>query len=253
MQSAFVMAWVYPFRITKGERHDKKQVAWLVYTCGHFLGDDDLANANNVFRPIHAQSIYVSIATKIFRLLLIMGSMLPLKTALADTPQNDNIEVKVQITGDNVIVDLSLVVSATRQQVWAVLTDFEHMSGFVSNLKESKVIGTSGSGLKIFQRGAANFGLIDFPFESTREILLTPFDKIQSHMISGNMQKMDGTTQLVEEGGNTRIIYHTDTIPGRWLPPIAGRHFIEHETRAQFRELRDEILRRKLSSVALSN
>ena len=67
------------------------------------------------------------------------------------------------------------------------------------------------------------------------------------------MHKMDGTTQLVEEGDSARIIDHTDSIPGCWLPPIAGRHFIEHETRAQFQELRDEMLRRKSSSLALNN
>ncbi len=195
----------------------------------------------------------MSVAVKIFRFLLIIGSMLVLTAAFADTPQDEDIEVKVQINGDNVSVDLSLVVPATRQQVWTVLTDFEHMSSFVSNLKESKVIGTSGSALKIFQRGSANYGPIDFPFESTREIQLTPFDKIQSHMISGNVRRMDGTTQLVEEGAGTRIVYHMDSIPGYWLPPIAGRQFIEHETRAQFQELRDEILRRKSSSVVLNN
>lgn len=180
--------------------------------------------------------------------LLIIGPVLFMAAAFAEPLPNEDIEIKVQIVGEDVIVDLSLFVSATPQQVWAVLTDFDHMSGFVSNLKESHVLSTSGSTQKIFQRGSANYGLIDFPFESTREMLLTPFDKIQSHMISGNMHKMEGTTQLVEEGGRTRIIFHTDTIPGRWIPPIAGKLFIEHETREQFREIRDEIFKRKKAS-----
>jgi hypothetical protein len=45
---------------------------------------------------------------------------------------------------------------------------------------------------------------------------------------------------------------HADTIPGHWLPPFAGKRFIEHETRAQFEQLRDEMLRRKSSAVALA-
>jgi hypothetical protein len=65
-------------------------------------------------------------------------------------------------------------------------------------------------------------------------------------MISGNMRKMDGITQLVGTAdGRTRVIFHTDSIPGYWIPPIAGNAFIEHETREQFQELRDEIFRRK--------
>jgi carbon monoxide dehydrogenase subunit G len=165
-------------------------------------------------------------------------------SSIAEQLQDEDIDVKVQIKGENVIVDLSLAVVATRPDVWDVLTDFEHMASFVSNLKESKVVSNSGDTLNVYQRGVASYGPINFPFESTREIKLTPFDKMQSHMISGNMTKMDGTTQLTEEGGKTRIQLHTESIPGVWLPPIAGRVFIEHETRSQFQEIRNEIIKR---------
>ncbi len=178
-------------------------------------------------------------------LLLFMLPALFIVTAFADSQQDERIEIKVQVTGENVIVDLSLLVPATRQQVWAVLTDFDHMASFISNLKESKVISTSADTLKVFQRGSAKYGPISFPFESTREMQLAPFDKIRSHMISGNMRKMEGTTQLVDEGAQTRIIYHTDSIPGVWIPPIVGKVFIEHEIREQFREIRNEIVKRK--------
>ncbi len=181
--------------------------------------------------------------------LLFMWLVLFMATALAEPQQDEGIEVKVQVVGENVIVDLSLVVPATRQQVWAVLTDFDHMAGFISNLKESKVVSTSADTMKVFQRGSAKYGPIKFLFESTREMQLAPFDKIQSRMISGNMRKMEGTTQLVDEGAQTRIIYHTDSIPGVWIPPIVGKVFIEHEIREQFREMRDEIIRRKQSTT----
>ncbi|WP_090829333.1 SRPBCC family protein [Nitrosovibrio tenuis] len=170
--------------------------------------------------------------------------------ALADPRQDKDIDVKVHIAGESVIVDVTFAVPATRQEVWVVLTDFEHMADFVSNLKESKVVSTSGNTLKIFQRGTATYGPISFPFESTREIRLIPFEKIRSHMISGNMRMMDGTTQLIDEGGQTRIIYHTDTIQERWIPPIIGKVFIEHEIRKQFHEMRNEIIKRKRASAS---
>lgn len=182
--------------------------------------------------------------------LLFIWSVLFMAAAFADPQQEEAIEVKVQVAGGNVIVDLSIVVPATRQEVWAVLTDFDHMAGFVSNLKESRVVSTSADTMKVFQRGSAKYGPISFPFESTREMQLTPFDKIQSHMISGNMRKMEGTTQLVDEGAQTRIIYHTDSIPGVWIPPIVGKVFIEHEIREQFQEMRNEIIKRKQVPVS---
>jgi carbon monoxide dehydrogenase subunit G len=177
--------------------------------------------------------------------LLLIWSALFMQIAMAEPAVDEDIEVKVKIAGESVTVDLSLVVPATRQEVWSVLTDFGHMADFISNLKESRVISTSGNTLKIFQRGVATYGPINFPFESTREIRLTPFDKIKSHMISGNMRKMEGMTRLVDEGGQTRIIYHTDTIQEVWVPPLAGNLFIEHEIREQFKEMRNEIMKRK--------
>ena len=182
--------------------------------------------------------------------LLLVWSVLFMTTALSDARHKKNIEVKVHIAGENVIVDVIFAVPATRQEVWVVLTDFENMADFVSNLKESKVVGVSGDTLKVFQRGSATYGPITFPFESTREIRLTPFEKIQSHMISGNMRKMEGTTHLVEEGGQTRIIYHTDSIQEHWIPPIVGTTFIEHEIREQFHEMRNEIIKRKKASAS---
>jgi hypothetical protein len=177
--------------------------------------------------------------------LLLIWSALFIQIAMAEPAVDEDIEIKVKIAGESVTVDLSLVVQATRQEVWSVLTDFGHMADFVSNLKESRVISTSGNTLKIFQRGVATYGPINFPFESTREIRLTPFDKIKSHMISGNMRKMEGMTRLIDEGGQTRIIYHTDTIQEVWVPPLAGNLFIEHEIREQFKEMRNEIMKRK--------
>lgn len=182
---------------------------------------------------------------KTYFVLLIVWLALFMATAFADPQQDEDIEVKVLVAGQNVIVDLSLVVPATRQQVWAVLTDFDHMASFISNLKESRVVSISTDTMMVFQRGSARYGPLSFPFESTREMQLDPFDKIRSHMVSGNMHKMEGTTQLVDEGAQTRIIYHTDSIPGVWIPPIVGKVFIEHEIREQFREIRNEIIRRK--------
>lgn len=179
------------------------------------------------------------------KLFLLIFLCLPAVPTFADEPPGEDIEVKVQIEGEDVIVDLSLMVPATQQQAWAVLTDYEHMAGFISNLKESKIISASENMQNIFQRGSASYGPLSFPFESTREIRLAPFNEIRSHLLKGNMRKMEGTTRFVSEGAQTRIVYHADTIPGVWIPPIIGKVFIEHEVREQFREMRNEIIKRK--------
>ena len=164
---------------------------------------------------------------------------------MAADPHENPIEVIVYINGEDVIVDVDFLVPVTPQKAWDVLTDFDHMAGFVSNLQMSKIIDSEKNTLHISQKGVAKYALLTFPFESIREIHLTPIEKIQSHLISGNMHKLEGLTRLVPEGDHTRIIYHSDTIPGVRIPLVIGKAFIEHETREQFQEMRDEMLRRK--------
>lgn len=163
----------------------------------------------------------------------------------ADSLESKDIEVQVSMVGEDIIIDLNFSVSATQQEVWNVLTDFEGMADFVSNLKESKVVSVSEDKFTIFQRGAAIYGPINYPFESTREVRLFPYHKILTHLVSGNMHKLEGATYLTDEGGQTRVIHRTDAIPKVWIPAAVGKIFIEHEMREQFNEMRNEIIKRK--------
>jgi carbon monoxide dehydrogenase subunit G len=181
--------------------------------------------------------------------LLFMWSVLFTAGASADSLEGKDIEVQVNMVGENIIIDLSFAVPATQQEVWDVLIDFDRMADFVSNLKESKVVSISEDTLTIFQRGAATYGPVSYPFESTREVRLIPYHNIRTHLISGNMRKMEGTTYLVDEGGQTRVIHRTDTIPKVWIPAAVGKVFIEHEMREQFNEMRNEIIKRKKAAL----
>ena len=111
------------------------------------------------------------------------------------------------------------------------------------------MVSISKDSFTIFQRGAATYGPVDFPFESTREVRLIPYHKIRTSLISGNMRKLEGTTHLIEDGGQTRVIHRTDAIPKVWIPETVGKIFIEHEMREQFNEMRNEIIRRKRASL----
>ena len=175
------------------------------------------------------------------------GIVLPLLTlvALAAPAEDGPIAVKVEVAGEIVRVEASFYVGAPPEETWEVLTDFEHMAKFVTNLKSSGILSRSGNSLTIAQQGAASFGPLSFTFESTREIRLTPVDQIRAHMLNGNMKRYDSTTQLASEGAGTRVQFRSEAVPETWLPPIVGVRFIETETRQQLQEMRDEIHRRR--------
>ncbi|MBI5921900.1 MAG: SRPBCC family protein [Betaproteobacteria bacterium] len=176
------------------------------------------------------------------RLLLVLLWLLPTG---AEAVSPDDIEIRIQVDGAAVHADVSLTVSATPPEVWAVLTDFAHMPEFISNLSSSQVLSREGNLLTVAQKGKASVGPLSFEFESVREIRLSPFELIRTRQLSGNLKRFEGTTELILENGRTRIHHHSDSISNVWIPPLIGPKFITSETREQFTEMRQEILRRK--------
>ena len=170
--------------------------------------------------------------------------------AQAQQSARDDVAVSVHFDGDIVVVDASFNVAVTPQEAWAVLTDFDHLAKFISNLQSSTVLSRTGDTLRVAQKGKASMGPLSFSFDQVREITLTPYEAIHSRMVSGSMKKFEGTTRLVPDASNTHVVYHSESIPNVWVPPILGRAFIERETRAQFLEFRSEMLRRKQAADA---
>jgi hypothetical protein len=164
--------------------------------------------------------------------------------ASGSTSADDPIQVTARKNGETITVDAVFNVSATQQQAWDVLIDFEHMPNYVPNLESSKVIRRSGNIVQVAQKGKQSYGPFSFPFDDLREVELNPYSEIRSHLISGSMQRSDGTTRLSQRGGVTQVIYHGVFVPNVSIPSFLGLPAIESVTRQQFEELRREIERR---------
>lgn len=152
--------------------------------------------------------------------------------------------------GEAVFVDVSFHVRATPQEAWAVMTDYDHATDFISKLEKSVILSRSDAMLLVSQKGTMGWGPFSVPLETVTEVRLTPYEKLQGRMLSGNMKKNESTTRLIADAGGTRVVYHLESIPDVWMPPLIGRALVELETRARFRELVGEILRRKALSEA---
>ncbi|MBE0621778.1 MAG: SRPBCC family protein [Burkholderiales bacterium] len=160
------------------------------------------------------------------------------------------IEVSVRMQGDEVFVDVSFHVRVTPQEVWEVMTDYDHATEFISKLEKSVILSRTDEMLLVSQKGTMGWGPFSVPIETVTQVHLTPYTEMQGRMISGNMKKNQSTTRLIADPSGTRVVYHLESIPEVWIPPLIGRALVELETRARFRQLVDEILRRKASSQA---
>ena len=182
----------------------------------------------------------------------VFAASLALAVALVAWPPADalaagdtsDIVVHARKDGATITVEVDCPVDAPRAVVWEVLTDYDGMAKFISNLEVSAVRMRMGDRLQVHQKGRASRGPLTFPFESVREIELIPQTEIRSKMISGDTMPASFTTRI-EVAGNRLHIVHTGTYtPSIWVPPVVGPALIEMETRKQYGEIRDEIVRR---------
>jgi hypothetical protein len=174
-------------------------------------------------------------------LICAIGSTLPLPAASAPS----DIDVKVQMVGDEVRAQVSLFVRASRQHVWEVLTDYERAPQFTPDLEVSKVLSRSGDTLRVFQKSRVRWGPFAVPIETVRDIRLSAPERTEARLVRGSMKSYDSVTELIPEAGGTRLIFRSQAVPGSALAQFAGESLVRRETEEHFRQLRAEILRRE--------
>ncbi len=157
---------------------------------------------------------------------------------------DQDISVRVQKAGAEILVDVDCPVRAPVAIVWDVLTDYNNMAAFVSNLQFSGVERRVDNVLTVRQRGKVTRGVFSFAFDNVREIELMPFAEIRSRLVSGDLKASAFTTRIVDLDGLVHISNNGRYTPNVWVPPLIGPVIIEGETRKQFGEIRAEILRR---------
>src|ERR1700682_2474954 len=201
----------------------------------------------------YAGSIMVMLRTlRVLILALSLGVPLALAQAplRADPQAASDIVVHVKKDGATIIVDVEMAVQVPPLAAWDVLTDYDHMAQFVTNVQSSKITDRKGNTLVVAQKSGTAFGLLKFSFDNVREVELVPHSEIRSNLISGDMKASAFTTRIVSDGGGARVFNHGEFVPTMWVPPVIGTAFLEAETRRQFHELRNEMMRRTMTSKA---
>jgi len=160
---------------------------------------------------------------------------------------SDGADIQVRVTrdGDTIIVVVDCPVHASAAQVWEVLTDFDHMTRFLSHLELSRAEDRGPLRLRVYQKGSTTSGFVRFAFENVRDVELTPIRYIRSRFIGGDLNASEYETEIEEGTVGVRIINRGRYVPGMFVPPLVGPVVIAAETRKQFVQIRDEILRRK--------
>jgi ribosome-associated toxin RatA of RatAB toxin-antitoxin module len=159
-----------------------------------------------------------------------------------------DVSVKVQRHGDTIVVDVEATVAAPVRDAWSVFTDYDHMSSFISNIKQSRVIARKGNSLEVEQSGETKVAFLHFGFAAVRAVELVPMQEIRSSLVSGDFKAYSSTTRVAATPSGVQISHHGEYVPKSWLPPLIGPAVVESETRKQYREFIAEIERRGLAA-----
>ena len=157
-----------------------------------------------------------------------------------------DLDVNVQMVGDEIRATVSMFVRAPQQRVWDVIADYERAPEYMRDLQVSKVLSRAGDTIRVMQKDQVRYGPFSFVVDSVRDIRLMEPVKTISHLVSGSMKKYDATTELISENGGTRIRYRSVSIPGSALASMAGEGLAKRITEDRFKQLRAEILRREM-------
>jgi carbon monoxide dehydrogenase subunit G len=177
-----------------------------------------------------------------------MAAVLLLLVARSHAGAPSDMDVDVQVTGQEVReirASVSLFVPAPRERVWEVITDYERAPEFMRNLKVSRIVDRRGDTLRVHQKSKVRVGPFAVPVETVRDVRLVAPARTETRLVSGSMQKYYAITELVPERGGTRINYRLEAATDSMLAGFAGESIVRRETEEQFRQLRDEILRRQ--------
>jgi uncharacterized membrane protein len=163
----------------------------------------------------------------------------------AALPGGRDISVHVERDGDAFMVAAELTVAASADEVWDVLTDFDHMAQILSNVDLSRVTNRNGKRFEVIQKAHGSAGLIHVSLDSVRAVELTPKREIQSHLVKGDLKSSDFTTRIARKGGLTWITVRGKIVAEGLSAAAITPEAVQAQTQRQYQELREEILRRK--------
>lgn len=154
-------------------------------------------------------------------------------------------QVDVVQSGEKIVIDASMFVPVSTELAWEALTDYDNMATFLPHMESSRIIEKNPQRVLVAQRGKLGLGPFSLDIRYEREVHLTQFTKLESHVTSGAFKNSDVTTQLIKSGNGTCIVYHSEIIPNINLPFGIGIHLARSNINEQLHAIRKEMIRRQ--------
>jgi hypothetical protein len=136
-------------------------------------------------------------------------------------------------------------VEASRADAWEVLTDYDGIDGFVSSMRESRVMERATDHVLVEQVAVGRL----FLFSRRMRVVLWVHEQPPSHIQFEDVLRRDfedyrGDWQVVEHGDEVEIVYRVSARPAFNVPDVVARGVFRRTVRDLVSEVGAEIVRR---------
>jgi hypothetical protein len=136
-------------------------------------------------------------------------------------------------------------VKAPAEVAWNVLTDYDHISDFVSSMEHSRIECRTDEEVRVRQKASGRF----FLFERATSVLLDihekPFEKIQFEDISGeDFHRYVGFWKIESTGDELLVRYSLELNPRFSVPGFVKRRVIKQSVTALLEQVKTEVKKR---------
>jgi carbon monoxide dehydrogenase subunit G len=159
-------------------------------------------------------------------------------------------EYKSYRNGDKIAVQVNLHIKATKDIIWAVITDYGNATKFISSLQSSTNTIISSQEQMINQVGKVDVGPFSLNVHTNYKVILNSAQyKIDGNLISGDLKYMKMGTQLLDgNNGTTLLKYFVEAEPSALIPNFIAEEFLLKQAKTSFKDLITEIYRRSNSN-----
>ncbi|MBI1820677.1 MAG: SRPBCC family protein [Nitrospirae bacterium] len=150
---------------------------------------------------------------------------------------NDLQKVRLEIIQADWPITLmaSVDIPSSPQKVWALLTDYDHLTEVSPQMETSRVLQRTEEKIVIEQTTETRFLFFWKKINVKLNVLEKPFDEIAFYQTGGNMELFSGkwVLQPMEEGSVTRLIYRLKFKPDFYVPRWIVLRALEREVPEQ--------------------
>ena len=158
----------------------------------------------------------------------------------------DSLQVSAEkLPGRHRRILASISIPCPVEQVWQVLTDYDHLSDFIPNLTVSRRLESAEPVTLLEQVGTQCFLNIQFCARVVLNMAEQFPHRIGFTMVEGDFKSFEGAWQLEAESPEhetTRLLYEITVCPPRAIPALLIERHLRHDLSQNLRAIRQHTM-----------